>query len=40
MIILNKTEEKYLQCYAFIGKMLIVADETVKILMKIFNRVK
>jgi len=40
MIVLNKTEEKCLQCLAFIGMILVVANETVKIPMKISNRVK
>jgi hypothetical protein len=39
MIILSRWEEKLLQCYAFIGMILIVASETPKILMKILDRV-
>jgi hypothetical protein len=40
MIVLNKWEEKTLHAPAFFGMILVVASETVKILLKIFNRVK
>ena len=40
MIILNKLEEKLLQCFSTIGMILVVASETLAVIKRLPNRVK